>query len=219
MSADKDARIAELEAEVERQDCEFDAEMDRLEGRILGDEQCCQDACDGGACESCPGCCAGWCVNGHDFRGNDEWDRMSDEDRSVWYDVAREGNAGLDAALTRADAAEVALAEVRETLAKVAALADEWCDKARSGRLSGSGLLVAAVAACGGDLRAALASAGRPSDGDVANVDWLDEYASPVVAPSAGACCDLHRVPCCDPVDCGPCCENCPTCPTLARTR
>lgn len=33
-------------------------------------------------------------------------------------------------------------------------------------------------------------------------------------------CCHLHRdIGCCDPEDCGPCCENCPTCPTLARGR
>lgn len=30
-------------------------------------------------------------------------------------------------------------------------------------------------------------------------------------------CCDLHREPCCDPDDCGPCCEGCPTCPTYKR--
>lgn len=30
------------------------------------------------------------------------------------------------------------------------------------------------------------------------------------------ACCDLHKdIGCCDSNDCGPCCENCPTCPTL----
>jgi putative phage-type endonuclease len=29
--------------------------------------------------------------------------------------------------------------------------------------------------------------------------------------------CGLHRADCCDPEDCGPCCEDCPTCPTLAR--
>lgn len=29
-------------------------------------------------------------------------------------------------------------------------------------------------------------------------------------------CCHLHKATdCCDPDDCGPCCENCPTCPTL----
>lgn len=31
-------------------------------------------------------------------------------------------------------------------------------------------------------------------------------------------CCHLHRTSeCCDPEDCGPCCEDCPTCPTLIR--
>src|SRR5262249_24308109 len=31
-------------------------------------------------------------------------------------------------------------------------------------------------------------------------------------------CCGLHREPvCCDVNDCGPCCENCPTCSTLLR--
>jgi hypothetical protein len=31
-------------------------------------------------------------------------------------------------------------------------------------------------------------------------------------------CCDTHTTPvCCDPLDCGPCCENCPTCPALHR--
>lgn len=38
--------------------------------------------------------------------------------------------------------------------------------------------------------------------------------------PSPAACCSWHRAPvCCDPEDCGPCCERCPTCPTLARAR
>lgn len=33
-------------------------------------------------------------------------------------------------------------------------------------------------------------------------------------------CCNLHQpAGCCDPNDCGPCCENCPTCPTLMRSR
>lgn len=27
--------------------------------------------------------------------------------------------------------------------------------------------------------------------------------------------CGLHEPACCDPEDCGPCCEDCPTCPTL----
>lgn len=35
-----------------------------------------------------------------------------------------------------------------------------------------------------------------------------------------GRCCHLHRaVGCCDPEDCGPCCEHCPTCPTRAARR
>lgn len=33
-------------------------------------------------------------------------------------------------------------------------------------------------------------------------------------------CCPSHRAEgCCDIDDCGPCCENCPTCPTLERQR
>ena len=33
-------------------------------------------------------------------------------------------------------------------------------------------------------------------------------------------CCGSHRASdCCDPEDCGPCCEDCPTCPTVARWR
>lgn len=29
--------------------------------------------------------------------------------------------------------------------------------------------------------------------------------------------CHLHKPECCDPEDCGPCCEDCPTCPILAK--
>jgi hypothetical protein len=33
-------------------------------------------------------------------------------------------------------------------------------------------------------------------------------------------CCDTHLPRgCCDPNDCGPCCADCPTCPTVARWR
>jgi hypothetical protein len=33
-----------------------------------------------------------------------------------------------------------------------------------------------------------------------------------------GPCCELHNDrECCDPTDCGPCCENCPTCPSLRK--
>jgi hypothetical protein len=52
------------------------------------------------------------------------------------------------------------------------------------------------------------------------------ETAEPRVADNPDSpCCRLHVysiVPwgaCCDPNDCGPCCENCPTCPTLMRRR
>lgn len=31
------------------------------------------------------------------------------------------------------------------------------------------------------------------------------------------ACCESHRPQCCDPEDCSPCCEKCPTCPTTVR--
>jgi len=33
--------------------------------RVLGEEQCCELACNDGACETCPCCSAGWCVWGH----------------------------------------------------------------------------------------------------------------------------------------------------------
>lgn len=37
---------------------------------------------------------------------------------------------------------------------------------------------------------------------------------------SAAECCDLHQPDwCCDLEDCGPCCEECPTCPTLVCRR
>ena len=37
-------------------------------------------------------------------------------------------------------------------------------------------------------------------------------------AAERGHCCHLHRSDgCCDPEDCGPCCERCIACPTLAR--
>jgi hypothetical protein len=33
-------------------------------------------------------------------------------------------------------------------------------------------------------------------------------------------CCDWHRpLACCDPNDCGPCCERCPSCLTLMKGR
>ena len=58
--------------------------------RVLGDEQCCELACDGGACESCPCCQAGWCVFGH---SGEIPDPVNDsENYHIWLDVAREHN-------------------------------------------------------------------------------------------------------------------------------
>lgn len=39
--------------------------------------------------------------------------------------------------------------------------------------------------------------------------------------PQREPCCGSHvlGLNCCDQNDCGPCCENCPTCPTLAHRR
>ncbi len=39
---------------------------------------------------------------------------------------------------------------------------------------------------------------------------------SPQEQEATTLCCHLHREKgCCDPEDCGPCCGECPTCPTL----
>lgn len=57
-----------------------------IEPRILGDEQCCELSCNGGACEGCPCCSAGWCVFGHDGLPEDP------EDFTTWLRVAAEHN-------------------------------------------------------------------------------------------------------------------------------
>lgn len=42
----------------------------------------------------------------------------------------------------------------------------------------------------------------------------------PVPTGVVTVCCGTHLpAGCCDPEDCGPCCAECPTCPTLARAR
>lgn len=58
--------------------------------RVLGDEQCCELGCNGGACETCPCCCAGWCVLGTDFHAGtpDSLEGMSAENRQIWLSVA-----------------------------------------------------------------------------------------------------------------------------------
>jgi predicted phage-related endonuclease len=68
------------------------------------------------------------------------------------------------------------------------------------------------------------ASTDRPWQ--MATPDRLVFPASDVVEAEI-ACCHLHRsgdpvvygamAPCCDTNDCGPCCEDCPTCPTLNK--
>lgn len=58
--------------------------------RVLDSDQCCELACSGGACESCPCCCAGWCVWGHCGEiPNPETD--SDNYR-IWLETAAEHN-------------------------------------------------------------------------------------------------------------------------------
>lgn len=65
------------------------------------DERCCDLGCEGGACEQCPGCGAGWCVSGSDGLPVDA------EDRARWLTVAAEHNviasflAERDAEVTR----------------------------------------------------------------------------------------------------------------------
>lgn len=64
---------------------------------VLGEGQCCPDVCNGGACETCPSCCAGWCINGHDFTEG-VWESMTKEDRRIWLDVASEHSPAIAAA-------------------------------------------------------------------------------------------------------------------------
>jgi hypothetical protein len=80
-----EARIRAAQAEV------LDVYELRERGlRVLGDEQCCELACNGGACETCPCCCAGWCVAGHSGEiPNPESDA---ENYEIWLSEAREHN-------------------------------------------------------------------------------------------------------------------------------
>lgn len=76
-----DADVADWTPLVAERDC------DRQPGDVvLRDGQCCQLACVAGACESCPCCCAGWCVNGFDGLPD------GDEERSSWLEVAAKHN-------------------------------------------------------------------------------------------------------------------------------
>lgn len=51
------------------------------------------------------------------------------------------------------------------------------------------------------------------------NRPWQIANPDGLILPAAEPCgCEFHREPvCCDLNDCGPCCEDCPTCPTLHR--
>lgn len=70
--------------EAERELAALRGDVADLEARrVLGPEQCCELACDGGGCEICPCCCAGWCVFGH---GGMDIDNA--EDRASWLAVA-----------------------------------------------------------------------------------------------------------------------------------
>lgn len=48
-------------------------------------EHCCNLGCDGGACESCPCCCAGWCLNGADGVPDG-----SPENLAFWHELRAE---------------------------------------------------------------------------------------------------------------------------------
>lgn len=66
-----------------------------------------------------------------------------------------------------------------------------------------------------------------PAEHDLAR--WIlellnpDDNAHQRLERALHRCCDLHTLGpagrCCDPDDCGPCCENCPTCPTLYQQK
>jgi hypothetical protein len=76
--------------------------MLRQIGQALGPEQCCAEGCNGGACESCRCCSAGWCVTGADGLPEDA------DDLASWLEVAREHNPLAEAfATARARVAEL----------------------------------------------------------------------------------------------------------------
>jgi hypothetical protein len=105
-----------------------------------------------------------------------------------------------------------------EALARVRALT-AMGEVVAAPRGAGPGGVAAEVLAiCTAQVRCAIT--GQLPEDPVGMVIRFTELAD----PPAAACCDLHkpgydgdRAVCCDPDDCGPCCENCPTCPVLAR--
>jgi hypothetical protein len=84
-------------------------------GRLLLDEQCCEFGCNGGACESCVCCSAGWCVSGHDFLNGGDW--PEGEDLENWLAVAAEKSpvaAALKAALDKLELLQFQLADAEQ---------------------------------------------------------------------------------------------------------
>lgn len=76
--------------------------------RLLLDEQCCQFGCNGGACESCTCCGAGYCISGVDgvptpgSPDNPDYGAHGQEVFDNWLEVAAEKNpiaAALKSAL------------------------------------------------------------------------------------------------------------------------
>jgi hypothetical protein len=99
-----------------------------------------------------------------------------------------------------------------EALARVWALQGMW-DVVASAPGSGSGSVAAqTLAICVAQVRCAVTGE-MPADPAGLVITFTELAGQP--------CCDLHKpgigpggeALCCDPDDCGPCCENCPTCP------
>jgi hypothetical protein len=84
-----------------------------------GAEQCCDEACNGGACETCRCCAAGWCVTGYD--GIPE----HADDLDGWMGVAAEHNPVVAAWKRDRDERDTLRALLRDVVA-------HWDDKART---------------------------------------------------------------------------------------
>lgn len=55
-------------------------------------EWCCEVGCGSGACETCPCCCAGYCVSGRDGLPNDDPEAVG-----LWLEIAAEHNPAIAA--------------------------------------------------------------------------------------------------------------------------
>jgi len=97
--------------------------------RTLGPEQCCEHACNGGGCESCRCCAAGWCVTGTD--GLPEG-----ADLAQWIEVAAEHNpivAAWTVDRARVAALEGAVSALKEEQRQLLVAAEAIGEGARSG--------------------------------------------------------------------------------------